>query len=327
MDLSSAPPTVSLPSHHSNGTVLVAGSVFLDVVMAGLSHAPRPGEEQWVSDCSMLPGGSANQAVGLARLGASTALHCYLGTDRAGRMVREMLQDEGIDLGSSCAVDRQNVTVSLALDGDRAMTTVGTDAVPPLGPRTAAPRGLVADLPSIEANLAQVRTWHEGEEPCTVFADASWDPSEQWDPSDLDPLEAVDVFTPNEGEALRYLRTDSVKEAAEELATRVPLAVITRGPHGVVAADGEQLIALPALDVPVVDTTGAGDSFAAGLTWAVLAGLDLRTALSAAQVTAAFTLGHAGGSLNAPRPADLRHLVTSCPVPEEYDLTFLDLLG
>ena len=204
------------------GQVLVAGSVFLDVVMAGLAHAPRPGEEQWVSDCSIVPGGSANQAIALARLGVDTALHCYLGTDRAGQMVREVLREEAVGIDSACAVERQNVTVSLALDGDRAMTTVGTDAVPPLAPLPHAPRGLVADLPTIQANLAQVRTWQEAEAPCTVFADARWDPSEQWDHSDLEPLEVVDVFTPNEGEALRYLRTDSVRQAAAALAGRAP---------------------------------------------------------------------------------------------------------
>ena len=309
------------------GQVLVAGSVFLDVVMAGLAHAPRPGEEQWVSDCSIVPGGSANQAIALARLGVDTALHCYLGTDRAGQMVREVLREEAGGIDSACAVERQNVTVSLALDGDRAMTTVGTDAVPPLAPLPHAPRGLVADLPTIQANLAQVRTWQEAEAPCTVFADARWGPSEQWDHSDLEPLEVVDVFTPNEGEALRYLRTDSVRQAAAALATRVPLAVITRGPRGVIAADGEQLLALPALDVPVVDTTGAGDAFAAGLTWALLEGADLRTALSAGQVTAAFTLTRPGGSLSAPRPADLRRMVEAYQVPEGYSLGFLDLAG
>ncbi|MDU5875274.1 MAG: PfkB family carbohydrate kinase, partial [Actinomyces urogenitalis] len=94
-----------------------------------------------------------------------------------------------------------------------------------------------------------------------------------------------------------------------------------------IAADGEQLLALPALDVPVVDTTGAGDAFAAGLTWALLEGADLRTALSAGQVTAAFTLTRPGGSLSAPRPADLRRMVEAYQVPEGYSLGFLDLAG
>ena len=53
--------------------VLVAGPLFLDVVMGPLGHAPVPGQEQWVPGCALAPGGAANQAVALARLGARAA--------------------------------------------------------------------------------------------------------------------------------------------------------------------------------------------------------------------------------------------------------------
>ena len=73
--------------------VCVAGPVFLDVVMSGLSHAPRPGEEQWVTGCAVAPGGSANQAVALARLGLPVTLCCDLGEDRAGDGVAQKTRD------------------------------------------------------------------------------------------------------------------------------------------------------------------------------------------------------------------------------------------
>ena len=127
------------PGGGTQGRVCVAGPVFLDVVMGGLQHAPRPGEEQWVSDCAVMPGGAANQAVALARLGAPTSLVTHLGEDDAGRLVQTMLERDGIDLSGAVRLPRQSVTTSLAFGGDRAMTTFGTDATPPLADLAAVP--------------------------------------------------------------------------------------------------------------------------------------------------------------------------------------------
>ncbi|SDN90392.1 Sugar or nucleoside kinase, ribokinase family [Actinomyces ruminicola] len=307
--------------------VLVVGPTFLDVVMSGLSHATAPGEEQWVEDCALMPGGAANQAVALARLGLPTGLCTYLGADPAGRMVRDMLESEGIGLSGARTAPRQSVTVSLALDGDRAMTTCGCDAAPGLPAGAPAPAALVADLGAVRAGRETIARWRAEATPTAVFADAAWDPTGRWSADDLAPLDRVDVFTPNETEALHYTRAESAAEAARLLAERVPVVVVTRGPAGVIACDGGDLFVLPALEAPVVDTTGAGDAFTAGLVWARLHGLALRAAVSLASATAAATLGRPGGSLNAPTPAQVAALVRATPLPDGFSAEFLDLIA
>lgn len=301
------------------------GPLFLDVVMTGLEHAPRPGEEQWVSECAMMPGGCANQAVALARLGLPVLLRSALGRDPAGGLVRTMLEEDGIDLASCETVDRQNVTVSLAFDGDRAMTTVGSNASPSLEGLGAIPSVLVTDLRGVAANEPVIRGWRSGDAPTAVVGDVGWDDTGRWDPADLQPLKHVDVFVPNEGEAIRYTRTETPIEAARILAQRVPLVVVTCGADGVVACSADEEILLPATPQRPVDTTGAGDSFTAGLVRALAAGASLRAALTLGSLTASRTVGLPGGSAAAPTLEEVRLHAASLDLPEDYDLSVLDL--
>ena len=279
-----------------NEQVLVAGPLFLDVVMGPLGHAPVPGQEQWVPGCALAPGGAANQAVALARLGARAALASYAGEDAAGDLVRGLLAQEGVRLDALEAVERQSVTVSLALDGDRAMTSFGTEEFPPL--RGPAPAALLTDLRGLAANAEAVGRWRR--EGTWVLADCGWDPTGRWDQGDLGALALADVFTPNEAEALAYARAGTVEEAAARLAVKCPMCVVTRGAAGVLAVAPGLRAAVPAPPVAATDTTGAGDVFSAALAWALLRGRGVRGALVFAVHAAALSTTRRGGASAAP---------------------------
>lgn len=319
----------------SDGSTCVIGPVFLDVVMSGLDGPPRPGEEQWVSGCAITAGGAANQAIAIARLlqasGADDSsrprLVTTIGQDRAGHLVADILTSEGIDLRWASRCDRQNVTTSLAFNGDRAMVTYGSESVSLLADVIQGdhPAALVADMNAINANHDSIAQWGD----VWVLGDVGWDPSEQWDIDNLRGLDVTDVFTPNETEAMRYTRTDNVEEAARALSKKVPLVVVTCGPRGAVACDGTELFTVPALDIPVVDPTGAGDVFSAGLTFAHHAGLQPRAAVSLAIAASNYTVRFPGGSSSAPTGSDLHHWVASLSrdLTKGLDLTFLDVLN
>src|SRR5947209_14502212 len=72
--------------------VACAGAVYLDLTFAGLDRVPRPGEERWAHELLLSPGGMANTAVGLNRLGLKTAIVSPLGRDMAGQYLRALLE-------------------------------------------------------------------------------------------------------------------------------------------------------------------------------------------------------------------------------------------
>ena len=90
----------------------------------------------------------------------------------------------------------------------------------------------------------------------------------------------VDLLFANEDEALQLTGRTDLESALGELMAKVPTLVITRGPEGAIAIEGNQRISIPAAPVnEVVDTTGAGDQFAAGFLTARCKGASLERCL------------------------------------------------
>ena len=106
----------------------------------------------------------------------------------------------------------------------------------------------------------------------------------------------VDVLFANEAEICSLYEVDDFDAAAERVAGHVDLACLTRSEKGsvVITSAGERL-AVPAAPVArVVDTTGAGDLFAAGFLFGLTAGRDLETCARLGALAAAEVISHVG---------------------------------
>ena len=113
----------------------------------------------------------------------------------------------------------------------------------------------------------------------TVSLDTNWSPAGDWD-AVREILGYVDVFAPNEEEALHISGMDNVEDAGEWLSRLVKLTVIKRGARGAVAFDSAagNRFELPGASLDersIADTTGAGDNFDAGFLFAWLKGAPL----------------------------------------------------
>jgi sugar/nucleoside kinase (ribokinase family) len=117
----------------------------------------------------------------------------------------------------------------------------------------------------------------------------------------------VDLLFANEDEALQLTGAGSLGAALAELSAKVPTLVITRGAKGAMALSEGEGIEIPAVPVrEVVDTTGAGDLFAAGFLAARARGHDLAKCLETGSLSAAEIISHFGA-----RPeANLKDLVS-----------------
>ncbi|MGW4563315.1 carbohydrate kinase family protein [Streptomyces sp. NPDC004561] len=284
--------------------VYLTGTVFLDIVFTGLDSAPVRGTESWARGMGSSPGGVANMAAALARLGLRTSLAAAFGDDHYGEYCWDALeQGEGIDLTPSRTVPgwHSPVTVSMAYEGERTMVSHGHEP-PPEEPAPDCPpraRAAVASLtPGTRAPwIAQAA--HEG---TRIFADVGWDETGAWDLAGLPDLEHCEAFLPNAEEAKRYTGADCPRLAAHALTEHVPVAVVTLGAEGAYAVDrctGEAA-EVPAIAVEALDPTGAGDVFVAGFVTGTLAGWPLADRLAFAGLTAALSVQEFGGSLSAP---------------------------
>lgn len=116
----------------------------------------------------------------------------------------------------------------------------------------------------------------------------------------------VDILFGNEHEMRHLTGCDGLEACIDALSSKVSTLVMTRGANGAIGVDGGERAEVPAAPLfKVVDTTGAGDLFAAGFLAGRLRGRQLKGCLEAGTIAAAEIISHFGA-----RPeADLKQLV------------------
>jgi sugar/nucleoside kinase (ribokinase family) len=272
--------------------VTVVGDVALDVLVTP-SSAVVPGADVRATIRTAAGGAGANTAAWLAHLGARVTLVARVGDDDAGRAAGAQLAAAGVD--TVLAVDPELPTctvVALTEDGDRTL----------LSDRGAAARLSPADLPVLDADhlhlsgyvLLDPSSRPAGLAALAAARDAgittSVDPQAAplLTPEFLAWVRGVDLLLPNADE----LRTLGGSEA---LLADVGAVVSTAGMRGATWEDRGGRWSVPAPLVDVVDATGAGDAFDAGVLVAWLRGAGPVEALRAGCAAGAEAVGAFGG--------------------------------
>ncbi len=281
------------------------------------------------------PGGSVfNTAVAAARLGVDTAFFTGLSTDLFGQQLDHVLHTNGIDGGLIARSARPTTLAFVTLTEGQAKYAFYDE-------NTAGRMVAVADLPDLPPGLSAV--FFGGislaVDPCAetyaTLADRAADAGKlvMVDPnirpdfiSDharyrarMDRMFAAADVVKVSDEDLRWLTSDGdIATGAQAVRAKGPgFVLVTQGADGVTAFSPAGVLHVPARDVVVVDTVGAGDTFNAGF----LAGLaeahvlsksavptwdddTLRTALALGVNAAAITVGRAGA--NPPKRDDVR---------------------
>jgi sugar/nucleoside kinase (ribokinase family) len=307
---------------------LFVGPVYCDLVFAGLPRLPQRGDEVYADEFVFSPGGTATRAVAASRLGLRTGLAAVVGEDLFGRLVVEFLRaEEGLDTTWLQADHRYRTSISASLveGGDRSFVTFEQPEL--ARPNADWPR----DLPVARTCHLQVTEQLPGwttdlrENGTVLFGGVGWDPTETWSPAVLDSLEGIDAFCPNDIEAIAYTRADSPRRAAELLAERVPLVVVTTGAGGAIGVDAGtgEVAAVPAPTTVALDPTGAGDVFVAALMTASLQPWTLAQRLRFSVLCASLSVTRCGGATSAPGWPDVSSFLERPGVDRGGDYTFL----
>jgi sugar/nucleoside kinase (ribokinase family) len=293
--------------------VACADPTFLDLTFTGLEAVPRPGEERLARDFLRSPGGGAITAVGAARLGLSSAVVAPLGHDAPGELLRMLLAEEGV-LWAGRDVARTPVTVIMPSDGDRAMATYDPGENPTAAEVAAvAPRAVVLSLLRLALAPPGAR----------VYAGVGDVDARAIAGGDLPDLSGTRALLVNEREAHLLTGAPDAQAAAARLAERAPVAIVTLGESGALAAGTEGSVHVDGIRVDTVDTTGAGDLFNAAYVWADHWGAPLAERLRWAVLYAALSVRVAtavAGAANLPALLEEgAQLGLASPVPAEEE--------
>ena len=267
-------------------------------------------------------GSAANTVVGAAMLGVRTAFVGRVRDDQLGHVFTHDIRAAGVQFDTAPATDGPETAVCMVMvtpDAHRTMCThlgasieLGPDDVDEALVRNSAVlylEGYLWDPPGArEAMRRAIRiAKDEGRAVALSLSDPFAVDRHRADFLDLVDND-VDILFANEHELTSLYGIDDLDTAFNEVMPLVKVAACTRGEHGaVIVGDGETHVIPAEPAVQVVDTTGAGDLFAAGFLAGWTQGRNLHDCGRMGAVAAAEVISHLGA-----RPeADLRALVTA----------------
>ena len=296
------------------GDITVLGIFVADISFSG-NKIPTTGETILGDSYNIGPGGKGcNQAIAISRLGVKVNFITKLGNDEYGKLAINKLKEDNIDT-SHIILSNNHKTGVAGIHVDK---NTGKNAITVV---RGAPSSLTID--EINTNifkqskifLTQLEIPKEVTLHCLKVA------KENGLINILNPAPAiklsndffglVDYFTPNEIEAEFYtgIKIDNIKDAKESAYKLINLGIknviITLGEKGLFFTDGKEEIYIKASQVKAVDTTGAGDAFNGGFSFALLKGKKINECLEFANKVAGLSTTKLGAGDSMPNYEDI----------------------
>jgi sugar/nucleoside kinase (ribokinase family) len=253
-------------------------------------------------------GSAANTAAGVASLGGAVAFIGKVRDDALGEVFIHDLRSTGVVYTTPAGTSGPPTARCLVLvtaDAERTMGTyLGTagemsaadvDPTQVGSARITYVEGYLVGLPTAEEALtAAVQAAHSaGRKVALTLSDPLWVGLQRDAFKAL--LPEVDILLGNEMEALELTGEAHVEGALAQLTESVPMVALTRGANGAIASDGLDPVSVAAEPVGhVVDTTGAGDLFAAGFLLGLARERPLEECLGLGALAAAEVISHMG---------------------------------
>lgn len=237
------------------------------------THLPL-GLKMEVEDVTFSTGGNAtNVAVTFARQGLESEYLWALGRDPASLTILNDLDKEGVDTSNVLHDDHYQAGYSvilIATNGERTILNHRGNTISPhhnpldFSPIKDAdwvyPTSLADNSLTILGDVIDYAVAHQTK----VMLNPAG--PELSNPSKLKALlEDVDVLVMNREEMQMIVHGNTLEELVRHGLIYVPVVIVSDGPNGVVASDGKTIVTAGMYEnVPVIDRTGAGDSFASG---------------------------------------------------------------
>jgi len=224
----------------------------------------EPDSEMYIDDIHILPGGSAlNFAVRISALGFSSGIVAATGGDMYGEIIRARLESEGVSTGCLSVVEKPTGMAFISVDGSGRRSIysyMGANAELEIGTpegrciRAADAVHLSGCYVEVAQRVAEIREIYFS--PGRLLAGYGLDV--------LEPvLRRTEVLFLNDDE-LEILTGSRKSGISRLLGVGVDNVVVTHGPGGASFFSADHSLEMKVEDAGAIDTTGAGDAFAAG---------------------------------------------------------------
>ncbi|MCF7616360.1 MULTISPECIES: ribokinase [Bacillus subtilis group] len=290
--------------------ICVIGSSSMDLVVTSQKR-PKAGETVLGDSFKTVPGGKgANQAVAAARLGAEVHMIGCVGDDHYGKAILANLKANDVLTDYVEPVtDTESGTAHIVLaDGDNSIIVVkgANDHVTPEYVERALPAIERADIVMIQQEIPEDTVDYVSRLCKTIGTPLLLNPAPAR-PLSKATIENAAYITPNEHEASVLFQGLSREEALQRFPEKL---FITEGKNGVRFHNGTEERLIPSFPVKAVDTTGAGDTFNAGLAVALSEGGDIESALRFANRAASLSVLKFGAQGGMPKRAEVERALS-----------------
>ena len=298
---------------YGNIRAAVAGSINMDIIL-NMQRMPETGENVLGTSYGYAFGGKgANQATGLARLGANTKMIGKVADDENGRKLLKNLADNGVDVSPVSLKGTQTGLAAILLDGEgRNRIVVYEGATAEINAHEAA-----ESITDIDLLLVQFETSEDVVIKCvnraiengiTTVVDCG--PAKNFA---LEKMQGATIISPNESEtkALTGIYPEnesSILEASKILYERskAKFIVLKLGERGCSVWDGENLRFHSAYPANVVDTTAAGDCFTAAMALEYVRSGDIDAACDIGNKAGSIAVSRMGAAASMPTIEDIK---------------------
>jgi sugar/nucleoside kinase (ribokinase family) len=307
--------------------VYCAGNAVADVLARPVDHLAPPGTSQRLDDASLVPGGNGiNTGIALARLGIAVHIAAALGEDPLGQFIRQRVRAEGLGDSGLVSLAGAKTSTSIVLvepSGERRFLHLrGASA---LFTEQMIDTQLVAGahifhyasafaLPAFDGPPLERTLQRAHEMGCLTSVNICWDAMGRWLPLLQPALPHIDFLFPNQEEGERLTGESEPAAIAQRLRGLGTKTVIVKlGAQGCFVESPQGAFTSPGFPVHPVDTTGAGDCFAAAFLAAFLRGHPLAEAARYANAAGALSTLSLGGADAAPTRAQVEKFLARQP--------------
>ncbi|KKB74444.1 MULTISPECIES: ribokinase [Bacillus] len=290
--------------------ICVIGSSSMDLVVTSKKR-PKAGETVLGDSFQTVPGGKgANQAVAAARLGADVYMIGCVGDDHYGKAILDNLKANGVltDYVEPVTGTESGTAHIVLAEGDNSIIVVkgANDHITPDYVKQALPAVQQADIVLIQQEIPEDTVDYVSGLCKSLSIPLLLNPAPAR-PLRPETIENAAYMTPNEHEASILFKGLSREEALKRFPCKL---FITEGKNGVRYHNGTEERLIPSFPVEPVDTTGAGDTFNAGLAVALSEGKDIEAALRFANRAASLSVLQFGAQGGMPKRAEVERALS-----------------